>query len=63
MYINHNHSFGALIWNVTRTNNDIKYCREAKVMIIGVDISLNSLNLFLVTRTKDLFFILSFMTF
>ena len=33
---NHDYSFRALIWNGTRTYDDMKFCREAK-SIIGVD--------------------------
>ena len=34
---NHDCTFGALIWNTTKTYNDIKICKEAKTIIV-VDI-------------------------
>ena len=31
---NHDFSFGALIWNASKTYNDIKFCKDAKTIII-----------------------------
>ena len=46
IFKNHDYSFGVLIWKASKTYNDIKFCKEAKTIIV-VDVWLLILYLIL----------------